>query len=476
MLKVVPNCKRSISMLVIGDCIVDHYSYGVAAKLSPEAPVPVVSVDREDTKLGGAANVALNCQALGARVTFLTLVGDDKWGAWVKDALVLQKVSTDGLLVSNTRKTTVKSRIVTNNQQIVRLDSEDSHALNSHELDLLINAFSVAVEHVDCIIISDYAKGVVSTEFVRHVIQVAKDKDKKVLVDPKGADFSKYMGATLLSPNRSETELALSCSLNSPDAIRDALVSMREKYQLDYALITLSEQGVICFDGELVQHVPTSSVDVYDVTGAGDTFIATLAYFLSQNIPMDSVLPIANAAATLAVSRLGNATVSFFDLYRYQSTLCEKNKILNVDEMYTLRQQIERPVVFTNGCFDLLHVGHVSYLKAARALGAFLIVAVNSDRSVKRIKGDTRPVNSMEDRMLMLAAFDFVDAVISFDADTPYDLIALLRPDILVKGADYSVDTIVGADLVNTTKIIPLIEGKSTTNLIKKMQMEQIVD
>lgn len=474
MVNVVPCVKQPATVLVVGDCIVDRYYHGVASKLSPEAPVPVVAMQGEDAKLGGAANVALNCRSLGARVTFLTLLGQDKWGEWAQEALAGFGIETDGIVTSAMRKTSVKSRVVTNNQQIVRLDSEHTHALDDREHRLLLAAYERVLPQVEVVVVSDYAKGVVGDALIRSIIHMAKVNAKAVLVDPKGPDYTKYSGATLLSPNRKEAELVLQQSLTTKADIEAALVTMREQFHLDYALITLSEQGVACYDGESFQHEPTSSVAVHDVTGAGDTFIATCACFLAQQQPLRQVLTLANTAATLAVSKAGNAVIGFFDLYEHLSKQDERSKLLSIESMQAVRNCIDKPVVFTNGCFDLLHVGHISYLKQARALGGFLIVAVNSDASVRRLKGEHRPINSLADRMRMLAAYDFVDAVISFDAQTPYEVIAALKPDILVKGADYRPEDIVGADLVETTHVLAFVPGKSTSNMIKKMQTEQV--
>ncbi len=465
---------RHSKILVIGDCIIDHYYHGKAHRLSPEAPVPVVSLDHEDARLGGAANVAMNCHAFGASVYFLGVVGDDRWGHWSKQALTDLGIHHKGLYVSQERRTTVKSRVVTNHQQMVRLDSEDTHTLSASENSALLAVFHDIISDMDVVVISDYAKGVLSDMLVSQVLRAAKQYDVKVLVDPKGKDYSKYNGSYLLSPNKKEAEIVLGRRIDTKADLKQALVDLRERYQLSHAVVTLSEDGVAAYDGEHYQHNTVGSVAVYDVTGAGDTFIASLAYFISQDLAMQSALALANMTAAQSVCHVGNATMNLSDVFACATKLSKNNKLVSIDVLARVTKNISGKVIFTNGCFDILHVGHISYLQQARALGAFLIVAVNSDASVSKLKGPSRPLNSLTDRMQMLAAFDFVDAVVSFDTDTPYDVIAKLVPDVLVKGADYARDEIIGADLVAETKVLPFVQGKSTSNIINKMKVERV--
>ncbi len=458
------------NILVVGDCVLDHYHHGTAERISPEAPIPVVHISHSHTKLGGAANVALNVKALGAQVQFLSMMGDDPWGQCGLKLLQEAGIETHGVHLSAARCTTLKQRVVAMQQQILRFDQEVCTPLNPDEHQVMTDHLQQALRDVDLIIVSDYNKGLLTETFLAQLIAAAKQRQLPVLVDPKGKDYHKYQGSHLLSPNRHEAEMVLGCTLSTQQDIEAALHTMQQRFQLDHALITLSEQGVAFLDDDGVHHVPTAQVPVFDVTGAGDTFLATLGFFLAQQYRLLDACQWANHAASHAVRHVGNHAVTLADLFLSYSQQHVAHKIITIGPLANMRHHMQGKVVFTNGCFDVLHRGHISYLKAARAMGDLLIVGVNSDASIQRLKGSKRPINPLEDRLAMLAALSFVDVLVVFDADTPIEVIQALQPDLLVKGGDYQPTDIVGHDIVKETRVIPFVEGYSSTRIINRME------
>ncbi|MCP5142009.1 MAG: bifunctional D-glycero-beta-D-manno-heptose-7-phosphate kinase/D-glycero-beta-D-manno-heptose 1-phosphate adenylyltransferase HldE [Zoogloeaceae bacterium] len=461
-------------VLVVGDVMLDRYWHGGTSRISPEAPVPVVNVAHDEERVGGAGNVALNVVSLGGQGTVLGLVGDDEPATALRRQLELHGVGCAFETVSGSR-TITKLRILSRHQQLIRLDFEDGFPEVDPER--ILGRFKTLLAQVDVVIMSDYAKGCLRDK--RGLIEAARAAGKPVLVDPKTDDFSCYHGATVITPNLSEFEAVVGKVRDEADMVEKGM-ALIERHQLEALLITRSENGMTLLRrGHAPLHQPTRAREVYDVTGAGDTVIATLAAGIAAGLEMGTATALANLAAGIVVGKVGTATPSIEEMYRalHEHT---QDGFGVVDEATLLgcvaaaRARGER-VVMTNGVFDILHAGHVSYLAKARALGDRLIVAVNTDASVKRLgKGDDRPINALANRMQVLAALEAVDWVVSFDEDTPERLICLARPDHLVKGGDYKPEDIAGYDCVTANggrvDVLEFVDGCSTTSIINAIR------
>ncbi len=466
----------SSNVLIIGDVMLDSYIAGNTQRISPEAPVPVVHIQDNYQRPGGAANVALNVSALGAKAVLIGLIGNDDTGRALHKELTGKGVDSR-LISSPNAKTISKLRIMSRNQQLIRLDTEDGFAHVNH--DELLKEAIAATSEVNAVILSDYNKGTlrpILTEFLAH----CKRQKLPVLVDPKGSDYSIYRSATLLTPNMSEFEMVAGKPTDESDFQQRAKALM-QSFEINNLLVTRSEKGMTLFQSDITPFNLEAKVrEVYDVTGAGDTVIATLATALGANYSLHDSTTLANLAAGIVVGKMGTATVSMEELQTaiiddQHSDVITQNGILSLEELLKttkLSRNRGETIVMTNGCFDILHAGHVHYLNEARKLGDRLIVAVNSDDSVKRLKGPERPINSVENRMLVLDALSCVDWVVSFNDDTPKDIIDAIVPDKLVKGGDYVVEDIVGYDTVTNAGgevlTIDLTPGCSTTNIINK--------
>lgn len=459
---------------VIGDLMIDHYLWGSCERISPEAPVQVVDVKKETAVLGGAGNVINNLKALEADVTVISAIGDDEAGDELKS--MLENLGVKLLLSKEAgRKTSKKSRIIVSNQQVVRYDKESKTQIcNSSQEDILNNLASI-IDGLDVILLSDYGKGVLGEELTRSIIALANSKNKKVLVDPKGDDYSKYSGAYLLTPNKKEASQATKIKIDSKESLITAIKKLKDDINLGVSVITLSEDGIAIFDDKLTVK-PTVAREVYDVTGAGDTVLAALGYMTALGYDIYKSVEFANLAAGVVVGKVGSATATLDEIEDYKSSLHKSGPEAHIksrDEMIKIISNLKskgKRIVFTNGCFDILHRGHVSYLDKAKSLGDVLILGLNSDASVKRLKGEDRPINNEEDRAFVLAALEAVDFVVIFDEDTPYELISALKPNILVKGADYEGKEVVGSDLVDEVKLIEFVNGRSTTRTIEKIK------
>jgi D-beta-D-heptose 7-phosphate kinase/D-beta-D-heptose 1-phosphate adenosyltransferase len=464
---------RTPRILVLGDVMLDHYLIGGCQRISPEAPVPVVEVHQETLALGGAGNVVKNLLALGARVSVLAAVGDDPSGQDVRRLLEAQGVATDGLVTEPGRQTPRKTRLVVAHHQVVRYDRETTSALRAETEQALWQVAEAQLETCDAVLVSDYAKGVVTPWLCQAVIRAARRRSIPVLVDPKGSDGSKYRGATLVTPNRREAVELTGIAIHDDASLQQAGATLRQQLELNYAVITLSEEGMALCDGALTR-ISAAAKEVYDVSGAGDTVLATLGFGLACGLPLPDAALLANTAAGIVVGKFGSATVTLDEIEAAQrlSFGCRERAIQTADEIEhtarLLRSRGQR-MVFTNGCFDLLHRGHVEYLRASRACGDVLIVGLNSDAGVRRLKGPQRPIVAEEDRAAILAALADVDYVVLFDEETPYELIRRIRPDVLTKGADYRREEVVGADLVADVRLIPLIQGRSTSRTIDRI-------
>ncbi|MFB1007497.1 MAG: D-glycero-beta-D-manno-heptose-7-phosphate kinase [Sulfurospirillum sp.] len=461
------------SILVIGDLMLDHYLWGKCERISPEAPVQVIDVQRESTVLGGAGNVVNNLLSLGAKVSVLSVVGNDENGKELLCMLETLGADAKGVVKQENRKTSKKSRVIASHQQVVRYDSESKDDITKASVDALLSQCASYIPNVDVVLLSDYGKGVLTTTFTSHVIEFAKKYQKPILVDPKGEDYSKYKGATLITPNKKEASLATKIAIKDDETLQKAGSLLKESLGLDYAIITLSEDGVAIF-GEQFLKMPTVAREVYDVTGAGDTVLASIGYGLSCGLSIQEAASFANSAAAVVVGKLGSATVTIDEVDAYEHSLrvaTAESKIKTKQEMvHLLQTKKNQKIVFTNGCFDILHVGHVKYLEVAKSFGDMLIVGLNADDSIKRLKGESRPINPLEDRAYILASLESVSYVVPFEEDTPFDLISAIKPDILVKGADYEGKVVVGSDIAKEVRLVQFVEGKSTTKIIERVR------
>ena len=465
--------QKKPNILVVGDLMVDHYLWGKCERVSPEAPVQVVEVQKEELLLGGAGNVINNLLALGSSVGVCSVIGDDESGEFINQRIGQKGVRKEGLIVQKGRRTTKKSRIIALQQQIVRVDKEDKEDISKESQDTILMRIKIVLDFYDAILLSDYAKGVLTPTLTKEIIKLANEKDKLIIVDPKGGDFSKYTGATLITPNKKEASLALNMDIDDDKKLLQAGLELKKTLNLKYALITLSEDGMAIFDEKMTK-VPTVAREVYDVTGAGDTVLAALGYALSCGFDIYEAANLANSAAAVAVSRVGSAAVTQEDIKEYEHSLHKQSsnkKIKSLDEVVTILETKDKNIVFTNGCFDIIHAGHVKYLEEAKSYGDILVLGLNSDDSIKRLKGENRPINTIEDRAIVLAALESVDFVIEFKDDTPYELIKAIKPDILVKGGDYEGKEVVGSDIANETRLVKFVDGKSTSKIIQKAKL-----
>ncbi|WP_366515613.1 bifunctional D-glycero-beta-D-manno-heptose-7-phosphate kinase/D-glycero-beta-D-manno-heptose 1-phosphate adenylyltransferase HldE [Solimonas marina] len=463
----------SARVLVCGDLMLDRYWTGPTARISPEAPVPVVRIRRDETRPGGAANVALNVAALGAQVGLLGVVGEDEAARLLADETRARGI--DAHFIATTGAPTItKLRVLSRNQQLIRLDFEEAFGeVDGFNAAALQARYAQALPANDVVVLSDYGKGTLRD--VATLIDAARAQGRRVLIDPKGDDWQRYRGATLLTPNLSEFEAVAGVCRDDAELVARAEALCRE---LDFGalLITRSEHGMtLVVPGEAPLHVPTAAREVFDVTGAGDTVIATLAAALAAGVALPRACVLANAAAGIVVGKLGTATVTQAELDKALSSRAIQGGVLDESALLaavSAARAAGKRIVMTNGVFDVLHVGHARYLQAARELGDLLIVAVNDDASVKRLKGPERPLNATEDRMALLASLRCVDFVVPFTEDTPARLIGRVLPDLLVKGGDYRPEQIAGYEAVTANGgrvlVLPFHDGYSTTGLIAR--------
>jgi D-beta-D-heptose 7-phosphate kinase/D-beta-D-heptose 1-phosphate adenosyltransferase len=452
-------------ILVIGDLMIDHYIMGDCSRISPEAPVQVVNVKDEKSVLGGAGNVVNNILSLGGSADILSVVGDCTNTLHLQQLLAENNISDEFLIVERGRISSKKTRIIASKQQVVRYDSESVADISSANEKALFELFTKIIANYKVVILSDYGKGVLTDTLTHRIITLATKHNIKVLVDPKGDDYAKYSGAYLLTPNKSEAEKALQLTI-SAENVELAAKKLKDDYNLTHSLITLSEGGIAVFDKRLRIH-PTKAREVFDVSGAGDSVIASLAIKLCENDDIDKAIKFANLVAGVVVAKIGTATATLDEVYAKQHNIKTFAEIKTISEH--LKNQGKK-IVFTNGCFDILHLGHIKYLEEAKNLGDILIVGVNADSSVRRLKGESRPINLEFDRAYLLNALNAVDFVVIFDEETPYNLIQTITPDVLVKGGDYKDKEVVGSDIAKTTHLIEFVDGKSTTSIIEKIQ------
>ncbi len=461
-------------VLVVGDLMLDRYWHGGTSRISPEAPVPVVHVNHNEERAGGACNVALNIATLGGQCTVMGLCGDDE-AANTLEAL-LENVGVKPKFVRMPENATVtKLRVMSRSQQLMRLDFEDGFI--GQDLTQLENDFAAQLDNHNIVVCSDYGKG--SLRSVQRLIKLCNEKNIPVLVDPKGSDFEKYSGASLITPNLSEFEAVVGGCETEDDLVEKAS-KLSEQFNIEALLVTRSEHGMsLMQQGYDPLHVPTRAREVFDVTGAGDTVISTLAASLGAGVSLERAMVLSNLAAGVVVAKSGTASVSLQELENAieQNSSNTEHGILQEADLYPLLERCRargETIVMTNGCFDILHAGHVTYLEQASELGDRLLVAVNIDETVRRLKGEDRPVNRVENRMRMLAALRCVDWVVAFSEDEPTRLICDVAPDILVKGGDNDADKIPGGDCVREAggkvMVLTYVDGISTTNIIESIK------
>lgn len=467
-------------VLVVGDFILDRFVHGVIERISPEAPIPVLHGRGEKLALGGAGNVVANIVSLGGTAIPVAVVGDDFAGRTIRAMLEAEGIDAGSVHTAPGRVTSAKSRFSALNQQVLRFDEEEIRPLAPAERGVLVERFRLALAGADIVVLSDYGKGVLSEGVAAELIRAGRAAGKPVLVDPKGRDFSRYSGATAVTPNRKELGEAVGRAVFSDEEVTGAARELIAAHGFDFLLATRSEKGMSVVDPYSARHIATQAREVFDVSGAGDTVIASFALALAAHLDRHTAAEVANAAAGVVVAKRGTARLSAAELLdalaRSTGHMRLSAGIASADvaaELATAWKREGLKVGFTNGCFDLLHAGHVALLQSARAACDRLILGVNSDDSVRRLKGAGRPLNGEEDRAFVLSALAAVDLVVIFREDTPLELIRKVRPDVLVKGADYTIDQVVGADVVQAdggqVVLVDLVQGRSTTGMLRRI-------
>lgn len=467
-------------VLVVGDLMLDQYVWGDVSRISPEAPVPVLRSVRRTHVAGGAANVAMNLAGLGVQVSLAGFLGSDEDARTLQELLVASEIAQEAVCMWK-RPTISKTRVMAGRQQLMRMDVETPEAPSPAEIDSLLRLVKIQIAHADCIIFSDYAKGALPERVCQSVIAEARSRNIPVLVDPKGGNFSRYKRATTVCPNMLELAACTSIDIDDTDALMAAGRRLIAPLELSYLTVTMSERGIRVLQPQPEDdiHASAQAREVYDVSGAGDTVIATLAAAAAAKLDLESAIQIANAAAGIVVGRVGTVPIDRASLLAALSSelaLSTQEKVVDrtglIARAAQWRQRGET-VVFTNGCFDLLHVGHITLLEDAHRMGDHLVIGMNSDASVQRLKGPMRPIVGETERARILAALASTDAIVIFDEDTPLKTIEALRPEVLVKGGDYTESTVVGADLVRgwggRVAIVPTVAGFSTSNIVRKL-------
>ena len=468
-----------LKVLVVGDLMLDRYILGEVDRISPEAPVPVLRHAQRYDRPGGAANVAMNLAGLGCQALLAGFWGSDTEQRELSAALEVAKIDTAGV-VSTALPTISKTRILGRMQQLLRLDIESRESPAAVDRQRLQERVEQLIPKVHAVVLSDYAKGALSTELCEVVIRTARRVGIPVLADPKSPDFSKYSGATTVCPNLNELAAATGVSVHELEALLAAGEDQRREHDLKFLTVTMSEKGIRVLSEAGAYHSPARAREVYDVSGAGDTVIATLAACMAAGLKNETAVELANLAAGIVVAKVGTVPIARHELVAAltpSSGISGAEKILDGDR---LTQRIKEwraageTIVFTNGCFDLLHVGHITLLEDCRRFGSKLVLGLNSDDSIRRLKGPSRPIVGDRERSRVMAALAAVDAVVLFEEDTPLELIRTVKPDVLVKGGDYIAENVVGYEDVTArggrVEIVPTVEGFSTSNIVRKLQ------
>lgn len=474
-------------VLLVGDFMLDVYVYGDAERISPEAPVPVLKVTRTDYSCGGAGLVAANLCALGAVPLCVGVIGDDANGKKLKDLLAKMGADVSGLMTVTDRPTTTKQRLIglaqhRHQQQLFRMDNESAEPLTEEQYGRLAKIFETRLKHADNVCLQDYNKGVLADLFCKKVIKLAAKAHKRVLIDPSPiSDYSKYIGASVITPNRYETHKGVGFEIKTIDDAARAARGFVRKLKLEAIVITLDKEGAYLKSPGFDEHIPTRPRIVYDVTGAGDTVLATLALTLAAGCDFKTAAQLSNIAGGIEVEKFGGATVSRDEIITEIVYLNRggEGKVRSVDSLLAelaWHRKRNQKIVFTNGCFDVIHRGHIEYLKFCKERGDVVVVGLNSDSSVRAVKGPDRPIHDQVDRAAVLAALESVDYITIFDESTPINLIKKVRPDVLVKGQDWEKKGVVGADFVESyggrVVLAPLVKGKSSTLIIEEMKSQ----
>jgi D-beta-D-heptose 7-phosphate kinase/D-beta-D-heptose 1-phosphate adenosyltransferase len=467
-------------VLCVGDVMLDRFVYGNVQRISPEAPIPVLAVEREVAMLGGAGNVVRNLVALGAESCFISVVGNDAAGREVTSLLAAESRIEPHVLIDNARRTTIKTRFVAGTQQLLRADRETVSAVAPETATDLLRRATLALSDHKVLVLSDYDKGVLRDGGTETLIAAAKTAGTTIVVDPKGRQYGRYRGADILTPNRRELAEATGLPTDTLDLAEIAAQALIAAHEIGAVLVTLSQDGMLLVrPGVDAIHLPAVAREVFDVSGAGDTVVATLAASLAGGLPIETAAALANIAAGIVVAKIGTAVADAAEIVtalQTQELAQDEVKVLGQAKLLEAIARWRRAglkIGFTNGCFDLLHPGHISLLSQARAACDRLVVGLNSDASVSRLKGPTRPIQNEMARAVVLASLAHVDAVTLFAEDTPLALITAIRPDVLVKGADYTKETVVGADVVESyggqVVLAKLTPGQSTTAMVAKI-------
>ncbi len=466
-------------LLVIGDLILDEYIWGAVNRISPEAPVPILETKSENLALGGAANVANNLIALGCEVHLVGAIGKDEKGERLLSLINGQGINTEGIFRFVHRPTTSKIRIVAHNQQVLRIDKEDNRPITEETESKFVQHINKILPEMDCIICSDYRKGVLTEKVFKAVIHRAKNSKKRVLVDPKSSDFTLYNGATLITPNQHEVEQAVPIKIQDKNDLDRAAEYLLNLTHAEVLLITRGKNGMMLYQNkEEPVDIDTQAKEVFDVTGAGDTVVSVLGMALAIGFNYKDSAWLSNMAASIVVGKVGTATITLNEINEYlqEEMLRTSHTILKLEELkkiVSLAKSTGKTIVFTNGCFDIVHGGHIEFLQKAKAMGDLLVVGLNSDESVRELKGEGRPIKSELERANIISALKYVDYITIFDDDSPEEVIREVRPDILVKGDDYKVDEVVGREIVEgygaRVELIPIVHGLSTTGTVEKI-------
>ncbi len=469
-------------ILCVGDLILDRYVYGNVSRISPEAPIPILNIEREFYTLGGVGNVAANIASLGASPHLIGLVGSDAQGEKLKACCEEKNISTEHWLTVPSFQTILKTRYCSHQQQLLRVDHEQPSFFGQDTYASIVEYAEKLMKHIHVLVLSDYGKGVLHPEYViKPLLKLAQHHNVQTIVDPKSKKFEIYRGATIITPNKKELSEATHLPTATAEEVEKAAQWVIEHHGVKNVLATRSEQGMtLVRNHSSALHFPTQAKEVFDVSGAGDTVVATLAVGIAAGLPLEKAVEISNVAGGIVVGKIGTATVTPDDIIEsYEAT----QHHIHEDKILSLPQAIERvrkwhtkgyKVGFTNGCFDLLHQGHVRLLHEAKNACQRLVIGLNSDSSVKTLKGESRPIKTQDERAFILASLQDVDMVVIFSEETPLKLIEALEPDVLIKGADYTVDKVVGAPFVigrgGEVKLINLVEGFSTTGTLKKIE------
>ena len=473
---------KGLKVFCIGDIILDRFIAGDIERISPEAPIPVLKIQSEDLMLGGAGNVMRNLVALGAQVRFVSVIGNDNAGSTVLSMIKKDTDISENIIIENERQTSIKTRYLSGNQQILRTDKETISDIRPSSENTLFKIVERELSSTGGLVLSDYGKGVLTRDLLQKLIIIAQTKKIPVIVDPKGTDFSCYKGATLITPNRKELELATKLPTNNDKNITVAARKLMKSCKIGSVLVTRSSDGMTLEHGLKTNHFKAEAREVFDVSGAGDTVAAVMTCALSSKASLVDGAKIANIAAGIVVGKFGTASVSASEVIDYFDTNSQhefKTKIITESDIPKLLQNWRRKgkkIGFTNGCFDILHPGHLSLLRQAKSTCDKLIVALNTDQSIQRIKGQDRPLMREKARAELVASLASVDTVLFFDEDTPLKLIKKIKPNILIKGADYSAKAVIGAQFVteNGGKVIlaKITDGFSSSSIIDKMRQK----